>query len=337
MQIRETILSIFIYLFFSFQISNAQDIVSSQYYSNLATYNPAFTGIDDFVDLKLSVYQGWNSFNTRNNNFYISAFGSINNPQQASIKNNALRISSSAYQQIEAERDLRRKHGMGGIISARNIGPYRSASINYQYAYHLPISSGYNFSMGARVSYLSQRIDFSGFEVRRPDEDIFYQQLMQSSNSSQSSYLVDFGLLLYSDVFYFGVSSSNIVKGRLSSDALINFNDAQQIQMNTAGNFRIASNVLLNTGLQLNWQQGYPLGWAANVRARYKELLYVGSGYNHNSKLSLLLGISISSKLNLHYSYDQYLSSLSGFNVNAHEIVLGLSIFNTSYSQPKFW
>lgn len=66
-------------------------------------------------------------------------------------------------------------------------------------------------------------------------------------------------------------------------------------------------------------QEGYDLGWAGNVRARYKEVLYVGGSFNQNSQLSMLFGLSINTSINLHYSYDQYLSSLSDFNVSAHE------------------
>jgi len=322
--------------FLSVEVS-AQDFTSSQYYSNLAASNSGFTGIDDFVDLKLSVYQGWNSFNIRNNNFYASLFTSLNNSKQTTSKNNALRLSSSSYSQIASQKGLRRKHGMGGIISSRNVGPYRSFGIHYQYAFHLPLSSQFNLSFGTRLGYLNQRIDFTGFTVRDPDSDQFYNRLINANNGNQSSYTADFGLLLYSKGFYFGLSSSNLVKDKLTNDGILNFADVRRFQLYTSGNFRIGQTINLNSGITVSLQEGYDLAWAGNLRARYKELLYIGGAYNHNSQLSLLVGLSLSSKLNLHYSYDQYLSSLSNFNVNAQEIVLGLSISNRSKSQPKFW
>lgn len=315
----------------------AQDFVSTQYYSNLPSINPGFTGIDDFIDVKLSVYQGWNSFNIRNNNFYASAFGSLNNSQQITIKNNALRLSTSAYSQMESQKDLKRKHGMGGILSSRNVGPYRSFSANYQYAFHLPLSSRVNLSMGTRVGYTNQRIDFTGFTVRDEINDVFFQQLVNANNGNQGSYTADFGLLLYSKKFYLGLSSNSLVKGKLSNDGLLNFVDTKRFQLQTAGVFPLGANFQINIGGSAFLQEGYDLGWLGNLRARYKELLYLGGAYNQNSQLSLLFGLSINSTINLHYSYDQYLSSLSNFNVNAHEIVLGFSISNRAKSQPKFW
>ena len=315
----------------------AQEFNSSQYYSNLGVSNPSFTGIDDFVDAKLSVYQGWNSFNISNNNFYASVFTSLSNSQQTTIKNNALRLSSTAYSQIESQKDLRRKHGMGGMITNRNVGPYRSFSLNYQYAFHLPLSNTFNLSFGTSIGYRNQRINFSGFTVRDEVNDVFYQQLLAVNNASQGSYVVDFGLLLYSKRFYLGISSSDMITGKLFGDTNLNFSNIRRLNAQTAASFRLGPYLTLNTGAAIHMKERYELGWDANVRLRYKELIYVGIAYNNQSKLSALLGLSFNTKINFHYSFDQYNSSQSNFNVTAHELVLGFNISNRANSQPKFW
>ncbi|MFM9840234.1 MAG: PorP/SprF family type IX secretion system membrane protein [Cyclobacteriaceae bacterium] len=314
----------------------AQEFNSTQYYSNLPNTNPGFTGIDDYLDVKFSVNQGWNSFNITNNNIYISAFSSLNSSARTSVKNNALRISTSAYGDILPTNQLRRKHGMGGTLAGRNIGPYRSVTLGYNYAYHIPLSSKFNFSLGSRLAYFNQRIDFSGFTVRETGDNLF-DQLTRAGNANQSSFLMDFGAVLYSEKFYAALSSVNQIKGKISGDNLLDYSELVTYQFNTARNFRIAQTVQLNTGLRLTLKQGLDMGWAVNARFRYKELLYIGSGFNNNSQLSLLFGLAFNPNFGLHYTYDQYLSSLSSFNVNAHEIVLGIGLFNKAHSQPKFW
>jgi type IX secretion system PorP/SprF family membrane protein len=315
----------------------AQEYVSSQYYSNLPIMNPGFTGIDDHLDLKVSANQGWNSFNINNNNIYVSVFGSLNSSRRALVNNNALRVSSSASQKSESEKQLRRKHGMGGSLAGRNVGPYRSLTVSYNYAYHIPLSSKFTFSLGTNLSYLNQRIDFSGFTLRNEPDDLFYNQLKKSGNGNQNSFLMDFGAVLYSNGFYFSVSSTNLIKSKLSSDQLLNYKDQETYQLSTAGNIRIGPTVMLNTGARVRYRSGSDLMWAVNTRLRYKELLYVGSGYGSGSQLSLLVGVTFTTRFNLHYSYDQYLSTLNAFNVNAHEIVLGIGISNKGNSLPKFW
>jgi type IX secretion system PorP/SprF family membrane protein len=326
-------------LFLVIELPNyAQEFSSTPYYSNLPNTSPGFTGIDDYLDVKLSVNQGWNSFNITNNNFYVSAFSALNGSQRALIKNNTLRISTSTYGEIQPDKQLRRKHGMGGSLAGRNVGPYRSLTIGYNYAYHIPLSNRFNFSLGTKLAYFNQRIDFSnGFTIRDEVNDTFFRQLMSSGNANQSSFLMDFGAVLYSDRFYIALSSNNLIKGKLDGDNSLNYTETQAYQLHSAGNFRIGQTVSLNTGLRLTLKQGYDIGWAINARLRYKELLYVGSGFANNSQLSLLFGVAFNPNFNLHYAYDQYLSSLSNFNINAHEIVLGIGLFNKTNAQPKFW
>ncbi len=315
----------------------AQEFNSTQYYSNLPSINPGFTGIDDHLDLKTSVNQGWNSFDITNNNFYVSAYSALNNSKRVLVKNNTLRISSSTYGDRQSEKQLRRKHGMGGMLSGRTIGPYRSLAFSYNYAYHIPLSSKFSFSLGTKLALFNQRTNFSGFKVRDEVNDIFYQQLISSGNANQNSLLMDFGAVLYSEKFYVALTSGNLIKGKLSGDDLLNYSEAAQYQLHVAGNFRMGQTVMLNVGSRLALKQGYEATLAINARFRYKEILYFGSAFSSNSQLSLLVGVAFSPNFYLHYSYDQYLSSLNNFNVNAHEVVLGISIFNKTQSHPKFW
>jgi type IX secretion system PorP/SprF family membrane protein len=333
---RHVQLSIFFFLLVSASLpTSAQEFISSQYYSNLPTINPGFTGIDDHLDFKVSANQGWNSFNITNNNIYVSVFGSLNSSRRALVNNNSLRVSSSASQKSQSEKQLRRKHGMGGSLAGRNVGPYRSMAFSYNYAYHIPLSSKFTFSLGTNLSYLNQRIDFSGFTVRDNVNDQFFKQLVSSGNGSQNSFLMDFGAVLYG--FYFSLSSANLIKSKLSSDQLLNYKELETYQLTTAGNIRIGPTVMLNTGARVRYHSGNDLMWAVNTRLRYKELIYIGSGYGSGSQLSLLVGLTFTTRFNLHYSYDQYLSSLNNFNVNAHEIVLGIGLSNRGNSVPKFW
>ena len=338
MRIFTTLSFIFLFtLIFLVHKAQAQEFVSTQYYSNLPSLNPGFTGLDDHVDLKFSANQGWNSFNIKNNNFYVSVYASLNSSSRALVDNNTLRISSSAAQHSQSEKQLSRKHGMGGSLAGRNVGPYRSLTFSYNYAYHIPLSSRFTFSLGTTVAYLNQRIDFSGFTVRDEINDQFFKQLISSGNGNQNSLLVDFGAVLYSNSFYFSVSSNNLIKNKLTNDNLLNFKETEQYQMCTAGNLRLGQSMVLSTGARVRYKTGNELAWAINARFRYKELLYVGSGYGNGSQLSLLFGLNFSTRFNLHYSYDQYLSTLNNFNVNAHEIVLGIGLANKGNMLSRFW
>jgi len=320
------------------RIAHAQEVDYTQYYLNLAGVNPGFTGMEDYVDLKMGYRQGGNEFGVKNNNVFVSIYGALGASSQLALKRNALRISNlEAFEQLQSNRRLRRRQGIGGMVTSRTVGPYTSVSLNANYAYHLPISNRLNVSLGTRVAYGSQRIDFNGYTVRDQVNDLFYQQLMQSNPGNQNSLSIDFGTVIYSDRSYLALSSTNLGIKSLSGDHPLSISNKRQFSLQTGTITQLGGPLSLNSGIKLTQAQGYDLIWAVNSRLRYKELIYLGAGYNSGSKISLLFGFSVNSKFTVNYSYDHYLSGLGSLNVNVHELVLGVGLFNTYESKSRLW
>lgn len=318
--------------------AKAQEADYTQYYLNLAGTNPGFTGVENYLDLKSGFRQGWNDFNTKNNNFYVSAFGVLNKAKRTLTTNNSLRISNpSLYKEIQSNKKLRRKHGLGGMITNRTFGPYKAIRINANYSYHLPLTEKLNLSLGTQAGYSNERINFSNFTVRDEVNDLFYQQLIRSNQGIQNSVLIDFGSVLYSNQFYLGISTSNLISKPLNGDPLIEGDKDLRINMQTAVNFSLGNQFSLSPALKAVYSRQYDLLWAASARLRYQELVYVGSGYNSENKLSILFGISLNNRISINYAYDQYLAELKDFNATTHELVVGVFLLRKYGVKTKFW
>src|SRR6266850_8614626 len=146
-------------LMLSARTGYAQEVDYTQYYLNLAGVNAGFTGMEDYLDLKMAYRQGGNTFGVKNNNVFVSAYGALGASRRLSIKRNSLRISNyDAFEQLQSSRRLRWRQGIGGMVTSRTVGPYTSVSVNGNYAYHLPVSKKLNVSLGTRVAYGSQRV-----------------------------------------------------------------------------------------------------------------------------------------------------------------------------------
>lgn len=319
---------------------HAQEIDHTQYYLNLPGINPGFTGIEDYLDTRLSFRQGWNDFAVKNNYMFVSAYGALNNAGRGALTNNTLRISDpEAFRNIQSENKLLRKHGVGGMITSRAFGPYESTTINLNYAYHLPVSRDLMMSFGTKIGYASQRIAFQGLTVRDDVNDAFYQQIMRSNEGNSGNYIMDFGYVLYSSKFILGISSANIVSTQINSKELADI----QLKAKFSAQFALTSVALgedfsLSPGARITYADGYDLIWSLNSRIRFRNLLYAGLGYTNSSpKLSLLFGLRASDRLSINYAYDKYLSDLNNFNVNVHEITIGMSLFNTYRTSSKLW
>ena len=308
----------------------------TQYYLNLPGVNPGFTGMDDFLDLKTGLREGWNSFGVKNNNTYISAYRTINSTSRSGHRNNSLRLSNpNLFNEVLADKKFRRRHGLGGMITNRTVGPYRSFGVGMNYSYHLPISRKLTVSLGTRAGYTNQRIDFINLNVRNEINDLFYQSLLRSGQGTQNSLLIDFGTVLYSNRFFLGLSTSNGITKKMNGDQLFEMNDEPSFKVQTSVIFPLNSEFDLFPGLISTYSNSHDLIWLTNLRLRYKKLVYLGTAYG-SEKMSLLFGLS-TTNLTVNYAYDMYTSNENNFNINTHELVMGLTLFNKHKLRPRFW
>jgi type IX secretion system PorP/SprF family membrane protein len=315
----------------------AQENDFTQYYLNLPSVNPGFTGMNEYMDLRSGIREGWNNFGIKNNNGYLSAYTALGNANRSGRKNNSFRISNpTLFDEVQTDKKFRRRMGLGGMLSQRTVGPYKSVTESINFAYHLPVSNKLSFSLGTKVGHMNQRIDFTGLTVRDDVNDVFYNSLIAANQGTQNTVTIDFGALLYSNRFYFGVSTNNLVAERLNGEFLFDLNDGMRYRIQTGAFFSVSSEWSLSPAVTAIYAEGYDLQWSATMRMRYKDLLFVGAGLEPDSKMSLLLGLS-TTYLSIGYSYDVYTSSLNNFNANTHEIVLGLTLFNKYKLKPSFW
>ncbi|MEI9917762.1 MAG: PorP/SprF family type IX secretion system membrane protein [Bacteroidota bacterium] len=331
---------VFVVTLLTIGFAHAQEVDHTQYFLNLPGINPAFTGIEDFLDARASFRQGWNNFNVKNNYSFASAYGALNNTSRTALTNNTLRFDDESGRfEGRTYRRSTRKHGIGGMLTSRNLGQYTASSASINYAYHLPISNRVKMSFGTQVSYFANRISPEGFTVRDDVHDSFYQQLMASNTGNFSYFAVDFGYTIYSSNFYLGVSSTNLVASRLSGETFAGLGQPLKLNVQAAlTRIPIGSNFTLSPGVRVTYVDGSDMIYNVNMRLRYKEALYIGSGYSFpNSRMSLMAGININRQLRVSYAFDKYLSDLNNFNVTVHEIVIGLSLFNRYNSPSLLW
>lgn len=318
-------------------VTRGQEVDYTQYFMNLPTVNPAFTGMDDFFTLNAGVREGWNSYGIKNDNSYVSFFGALNSNNRSARRNNSLRTSDpSRFETIQDENKYRRRHGMGGVLSTRTLDAYRSLGVSFNYAYHMPITSRLNVAFGTRIKYDNQRLNFSNLTVRDDINDQFYQNLLLSGQGSQNSLLADFGVSLYSKKFFIGFSTDNMVVRMLKSEQLFNMNQGLRYKGQAGMYIDLNPYWKLSPGMQVIHQDDFEIRWSGIMRLKYKNLISAGAAYQNDSKISLLLGLS-AQKLNINYAYDFYISGLNNFDVNTHELVLGVYLFNPFKLQPRFW
>jgi type IX secretion system PorP/SprF family membrane protein len=183
----------------------------------------------------------------------------------------------------------------------------------------------------------NEKINFTNFTVRDEVNDLFYQQLINANQGIRNYISGDFGAVLYSNSFYLGISSTQLISKNISGDPLLNEITSPQWNIQTSGNIEIGADLSLNPVLRITYSQHYNMQWATGARMRYKELIYIGGGFNSEKKLSLLFGVSLNDRLAINYAYDKHLSELNDFNSTMHEFMLSISLFRRYGIETKFW
>ena len=65
-----------------------------------------------------------------------------------------------------------------------------------------------------------------------------------------------------------------------------------------------------------------------NAKLQYRDFLWVGASYRSSDAVAGMLGVSLSNKVIMGYSYDYTTSYLNNFSRGSHEFMLGFVIGN---------
>ena len=313
----------------------------SQYFQNAFTINPAITGVEGFLDLKMGYRQQWTGLDSSPQTLYLSAHAPLTSrPSEFAYRNSSLRISNpSAYDQLEApgavsaQRTVR--HGIGGYLYYDQVDLFQQTSLFASYAAHIRVSPRAQLAVGLSAGINNGRINTDGLTTANPDRTL--DQFLNQSDGNASLDL-NLGLFFYSDRYYVGYSADRILRNSIvvSTDSV---NEQQAIyHYGLFGlRFDLGESLMLLPGAFVGASSTLPLTYDLNLRLRYEDLAWVGVSYRNSGTLAGMLGLNIDNRFSVNYSYDYGVGTAVDFRSGTHEIVLGFILFNQQESAPYLW
>lgn len=278
----------------SISAGQAQQIPQySQYMMNSYVLNPAFTGMNDFWEVKSNNRLNWIGITDAPRTFILSAHGPF------------------------------RKYnmGMGVSIFSDVTGPTSRTGAHISYAYHLKLTEKLRLGMGLSIGILQFRID--GTKV-----DLYTQGDPAFPNAVMSAYTADatFGLNLQHKNFIVGISAPQLIGNKLEFDngegdgssALSRHFMLMGAYRFKVKDFGIMPNILLK------YVHPVPPQFDAGVRLDYKEQFWLGAVYRHDDAVSFMGGFIFRDFLLFGYSYDMNTSNLRNYSDGSHEVMVGV-------------
>ena len=308
----------------------------NQYYIDLAGRNPAFTGIDNLLDVQLRYRKMWSQFGSNPSIVGLSVYGKLGKSGSGVYRNNSFRGSDPNIYPTKSS-FISRKHGLGLVVNSFKLNGYDRKSLNVNYAYHIPVQSRWAISLGASVNYLTERFNVEDLTVRDPINDLFYQSVMANGTGTVASYSLAFGGALYSENFFLGLGGNTLMGNDLSNQGVTPVPAKPEFYLISGRTFKVNSIITVQPTIHVSYNELHAEKMAAGIRVRYKTLISAGLHYEHGQKISYLLGLNVQSKLRVYYAYDQFVNDLKELRVGNHEVIIRIPFLNQHSLNTYTW
>jgi type IX secretion system PorP/SprF family membrane protein len=314
----------------------------TQYILNNYILNPAISGIENYIDVKLSVRDQWVGLNGAPRTAYLTIHGPIG---KSDYRTTATSYSipgenprGKAY--WESYTAAAPHHGAGLTVINDRTGSFNRFTAYATYAYHIGLNATTNlaggFSAGiSKISLDKSKTDFTG--TGDPSDPA------AGAASDGSIYKIrpdiGVGLWLYSRDYFIGLSAQQVVPQKLTfaDDAVSNTTGKLIPHTFLTGGYRFLLTDDINAipSIMVKYIRGSSendFQFETNIKLQYQDRLWVGGSYRYQDGYAAMVGINVGNTFSIGYAYDFTTTNLNTVSRGTHEIVLGFLLGN-KYSE----
>jgi type IX secretion system PorP/SprF family membrane protein len=224
--------------------------------------------------------------------------------------------------------------GVGFTYVNDRIGPEQSNNFYLDYAYHIQLVRGLRLGMGLKGGFKVYSAAFEGMglddEVDSEFSSDIYGEIMPNFG---------LGLFLYSDTYYFGLSSPKLVNHKYEGSDDISGGEERHYFAIAGYVLSITDDIVFKPSVALKMVTGSPLSLDITANFLFKNTLWAGLGYRSGDALTFLTQIQLSNRFRFGYAYDFTLSQMRTVSSGTHEIMLSyeLKSFKDKVRSPRYF
>ncbi len=308
---------------------------SGQPFQFASLYNPAFSGVEPYGDMRLGYRNQWTGFGANAPKFIHLAYN-FRLQQPTDLILNALRTGPST-RDVEIPKGKRIIHGLGVNFFDQEVGTISRLGGGVNYALHYPISKKIHWSTGLSVMVENTRLKVNEIYLgNNADPDPFYDRLVKNGGN-QTEVNVRAGMLLYSSGFYLGVSYLPVLLAAVQRSGG-NFVETPYRGVVQAGvSFPVSPIIDLKPSVvalvQLNnkWLIDY------SIKVFIQQKVWGGLTYRDSQSGIVMIGFNLNDMLGAAYSYEVSTGAFRQFSDGSHELVLSVRLNNFKRLTPQVW
>jgi type IX secretion system PorP/SprF family membrane protein len=272
-----------------------QDALFSQYMFNKLAVNPGYAGSRELLTADVLYRYQWVNIDGAPKTISASIHSPLNNPHLA----------------------------LGLSVTNDQIGAMANTSAMATFAYRIIFPKG-KLSFGLQAGVKSSGIDWNSVKsYDAADPVVVYRSELEKKAVPDAS----FGVYYYSDKFYAGVSSRQLLQNQtlMVTDSAGN-TDFTKLLAHFYGMAGVAiplgENVVFRPSLLAKYVKNAPPQLDINASFLFANTLWLGASYRTEKAVSFITEVNIAQNLRIGYSYDIWLNELKVYNKGSHEIRL---------------
>ncbi|HRJ30897.1 MAG TPA: type IX secretion system membrane protein PorP/SprF [Cyclobacteriaceae bacterium] len=310
---------------------------SNQMFQFASSYNPAFSGVDPFGDLRLGYRAQWTGFGSEGPKFVNMAFNT-RLKQPLDLTHNALRTSQSDLLKPEnLPKGKRIIHGFGVNVFNEKISIIDRIGGGINYSFHYPVTKKVYLASGIAAVLDNTRVRVNELYLGiNPDPDSYYDNLV-TNGVNQTDLNVRAGVLLYSSRFYVGFSYFDLLHKQINASD-VNF--AEPFYKGSAQlgfSFPLSINLDVRPSVFALWQMNNDFIIDYNLKLYIQNKLWLGLTYRGTESMVTMAGFNFNHVLGVSYSFERSTNGLKQFGDGSHELILGLRLNNFKRMQSQVW
>lgn len=311
---------------------------SGQLFQFSSSFNPAFTGVEDFTDIKIGGRYQWSGYGAGAPKF-LNLMGNIRLKQPLDFTTNGVRMSNASVLDDPAIAPRRKQiiHGLGASVFYEKYGPINRTGGGVNYAFNYPVSKKMRLAIG--VSAMIDNIKMGYGDIYLGSEavpDLYYEQLLANS-SNHTELNVRGGMLLYSKRFFVGFSYLPVVTSTLKSSD-VSFSDPFYKGTAQAGIvWPVNPSLTFKPSVMALLLESGDISINYNVKAYIQNKLWLGVTYLDTKSAVMLFGFDFTNSFGVSYSYEMSMDGFKTFSDGSHDLVLSIRLNNFKHQDQYTW
>ncbi|MBP5983519.1 MAG: PorP/SprF family type IX secretion system membrane protein [Fluviicola sp.] len=215
------------------------------------------------------------------------------------------------------------------------IGPTKTTRGSVDFSYHLKLSNTWKMSIGLRGIASSVNVDLPSLSTTQQNDPH-----MTAGLASGTLFDAGWGALFYSKKLYFGVAQPRVGVTRYNQYTVTDYVQNRSVLSYVGADLVLNNRMNFRPSLVVRYLKSNPLYIDVNAMFTYNKTIDFGVMYQLNSNIGVMLGLELSKKMYVGYSYSYPTTTLNRISTQGHELVLRLKFNQKSASKfqgPRFF